>query len=309
MMDKNTKTQNQFKRALCDSDFDGCVCAAILKEVFPDIELYFTDPGTVQCGKLDYWVSDDLIIADLPYIKGTGLYFDHHIGNKPHAEIKGEWQNTDCAAQILYNKYKQKLAVNKYEYLLERLAAFDSGKVKLADIQNPDEYMLMGFAIDRKDKEFQLFVAEYLAKHSWQELWDHEITQQKIKQADDDRSMYIDYLKTNTKIVDDIAYLDVKDFKGTGGHTFFVAREFPNTKGIIVIKKDCNCTKINFFHNTFNEVSGKSIDFLKIAQTINPQESGGHRGACGCVLPKRTTLKKALQEIEKLISSQIACLQ
>jgi oligoribonuclease NrnB/cAMP/cGMP phosphodiesterase (DHH superfamily) len=168
MINRKISNQEIYKRALCDSDFDGCICAAILKEVFPDIELHFADPGSIQSGRYGQWVNADTIIADLPYIEGCGLYFDHHLGNKPGHEINGSWQLTPCAAEIVLEYFKQSLDVTKYKELVARLADFDSGNVNLADIKDPDIYMQLGFAIDRKDKDFQVFFATFLATHSWE---------------------------------------------------------------------------------------------------------------------------------------------
>lgn len=298
----------QFKRALCDSDFDGCVCAAIIKEVFPDIELTFTDPGSVQSGRFDKWVGADTIIADLPYVVGAGLYFDHHVSNKPQVPFVGCWQPISCAAEILIKYFEQKIDIAKYQKIVTRLSAFDSGAVTLEDIKNPDIYMQIGFAIDRHDKEFQKFFAEYLSKHSWEELISHEKVVKKLEISLQEREAYCEYAQKNTEIKSGVAFLDMKDYQGHGGHSFFVGMLFPNSKGIVIIKHDKKSAKFNLFHNIFNLKQGKSIDFLKIARTINPEASGGHTGACGCNIPFNKTVNGVVRQILSLLDDkQVAC--
>ena len=134
-------------KALCDSDFDGCVCAAILKTVYPDLQLFFSDPGKVQAGNLNDWVDTQTVIADLPYISGCGIYFDHHIGNKPQQAHPGRWENSPSAAEILYRYYQAYPGIAKFSCVIAELGRFDSGNVTLADIKNPSSYFNIGFAI------------------------------------------------------------------------------------------------------------------------------------------------------------------
>lgn len=296
-----SQAETKITRALCDSDFDGCVCAAILKEVFPDIELFFTDPHTVQCGKFNEWVGEDTVVADLPYIQGVGLYFDHHVGNNPQQKIVGHWAAADCAAQILYKIYEHKLSSVKYQNLLTRLAAFDSGKVLATDVINPDIYMQIGFAIDRKDNAYHKFFAEYLAKHDWESLINHDLTQAKLLQESNNRDRYLHFVKKQIQIDTDLAVLDLRNYQGETSHSFFVTMLYPQTRGLVIIKYDCACTKINFYSNIFSDSDKPEINFLDIARTINPEASGGHKGACGCTIPTGMSVEQAIKKIKELL--------
>ena len=69
-------SQNETYRLLTRSDFDGLVCAVLLKELGMLGSIKFVHPKDVQDGKID--VTDRDILTNLPYVEGCYLCFDHH---------------------------------------------------------------------------------------------------------------------------------------------------------------------------------------------------------------------------------------
>ena len=63
-------------RLVTRSDFDGLVCAALLKELGLLDDILFVHPKDMQDGKIEVGPSD--ITTNLPYVPGVGLAFDHH---------------------------------------------------------------------------------------------------------------------------------------------------------------------------------------------------------------------------------------
>ena len=64
------------KRLVTRSDFDGLVCAMLLKELDLIEEIKFVHPKDVQDGKID--ISENDITTNLPFDPRVGLAFDHH---------------------------------------------------------------------------------------------------------------------------------------------------------------------------------------------------------------------------------------
>ncbi|MCA9465833.1 MAG: hypothetical protein KC563_14650, partial [Nitrospira sp.] len=64
-------------RLVTRSDFDGLVCAALLKKVGIIDEIKFVHPKDMQDGKVE--VSSRDITTNLPYVEGVHLAFDHHL--------------------------------------------------------------------------------------------------------------------------------------------------------------------------------------------------------------------------------------
>src|SRR3954464_15570316 len=67
-------------RLVTRSDFDGLVCAVLLRHLDLIDEITFVHPKDVQDGEVE--VSDRDILTNLPYAPGAHLVFDHH-----HSEI------------------------------------------------------------------------------------------------------------------------------------------------------------------------------------------------------------------------------
>ena len=98
------------KRLVTRSDFDGLVCAMLLKELDIIGEIKFVHPKDVQDGKID--ISENDITTNLPFDPRVGLAFDHHeselIRNKVDA-YEGRYiidGNAKSAARVVYDSGK-----------------------------------------------------------------------------------------------------------------------------------------------------------------------------------------------------------
>ena len=292
------------EKALCDSDFDGCVCAAILKTVYPQLSLFFADPGSVQAGDYNHMVNDKTLVSDLPYVKGCGIYFDHHAGNRPETAMPGRWENTPCAAAILYKYFNGFPGIAHFAGIVCELGRFDGGSVTLKDVREPNIFFELGFAIDRRDHDFQRHFAELLARVPWDEVLKDEKIQAKLADARKEREVYLEFLKTHTVIRSNVAFVDLKDYSGKNGHSYCVGMLYPDIDGIVVIKHDNGEHKFTLFRNAFKEHPCKEVDFLRIAKAINPQLSGGHKSSCGFTLPKEWSVDQGIAEVEKAVQVQ-----
>lgn len=63
-------------RLVTRSDFDGLVCAVLLKHLDLIDDILFVHPKDMQDGKIAIHASD--ITTNLPYVAGAHLAFDHH---------------------------------------------------------------------------------------------------------------------------------------------------------------------------------------------------------------------------------------
>ena len=63
-------------RLVTRSDFDGLVCAVLLKEMDMVDEITFVHPKDMQDGKIA--ITDRDITTNLPFVPGAYMVFDHH---------------------------------------------------------------------------------------------------------------------------------------------------------------------------------------------------------------------------------------
>src|SRR5215218_6164756 len=71
-----TTPRTERHRLVTRSDFDGLVCAALLKHLGMLEDILFVHPKDMQDGKVEVTPTD--ITTNLPYVEGVHLAFDHH---------------------------------------------------------------------------------------------------------------------------------------------------------------------------------------------------------------------------------------
>ena len=95
------------RRLVTRSDFDGLVCAALLKELGMLEDILFVHPKDVQDGKVELSAND--VTTNLPYRPEVALSFDHH--SSEDARVTEDAGNrvaissADSAARVVYEYF------------------------------------------------------------------------------------------------------------------------------------------------------------------------------------------------------------
>lgn len=137
-------------RLITRSDFDGLACAALLKEAGVIDHWKFAHPKDLQDGLVE--VTEDDCLANVPFVEGCGLWFDHHSSemerNKLKGKYKGESRITPSCARIIYEYYGGKEKFPQFDDMMEAVDKVDSANLTLDEIQNPKGWVLVGFIMD-----------------------------------------------------------------------------------------------------------------------------------------------------------------
>ena len=137
------------KRLVTRSDFDGLVCAMILRECDLIEDIKFVHPKDVQDGKIE--LSGNDITTNLPYDSRVYMCFDHHeseLTRNASMKDNDNWfieGQAKSAARVVYNYYK------KAGYALDRISdeimtavdKGDSADFTEDEILNPKGWVLM----------------------------------------------------------------------------------------------------------------------------------------------------------------------
>src|SRR3712207_7218441 len=75
-----TSTHAERYRLVTRSDFDGLVCAALLKHLGILDDILFVHPKDVQDGKVEIGPND--VTTNVPYSPNAAISFDHHHSEK-----------------------------------------------------------------------------------------------------------------------------------------------------------------------------------------------------------------------------------
>lgn len=135
---------------LTRSDFDGLACAVIFREMGIIDNWRFVHPKDLQDGTVKVTSND--ILANVPYVPGCGMWFDHHASEgergKAPEDFKGSFKILDSAARVVYEYYKDEYDLSKFEHMLDEVDRIDSGRLTAEDISNPKGWVLLGFVSD-----------------------------------------------------------------------------------------------------------------------------------------------------------------
>lgn len=138
-------------RLVTRSDFDGLVCAALLKELGILEDILFVHPKDVQDGKVELTADD--ITTNLPYRPEVALSFDHHSSEVKRVSDAGDNRvmasHADSAASVVYQYFGGPSAFPRVSAeMMEAVDRADAAKLSIEDILDPQGWILLNFLMD-----------------------------------------------------------------------------------------------------------------------------------------------------------------
>lgn len=138
-------------RLVTRSDFDGLVCAALLKELDIINDILFVHPKDVQDGKVELTAGD--ITTNLPYRSEVALAFDHHSSEQlrvaPGAENRVMVADADSAARVVYDHFGGAERFPRVSpEMMEAVDRADAAKLSMDDILDPQGWILLSYLMD-----------------------------------------------------------------------------------------------------------------------------------------------------------------
>jgi len=283
---KNFISKYHVERIVIDSDFDGVMCGAMLRIVFPKAEILQSKASEIQEGKLDHLLNSKTLLADLRYSPLCGYFFDHHQSNKPETAFIGAWSPEPSAAQVVYSYFKDAGDFSNFDGLLDDINKFDSGSLSLAEFKNPNKTFQLALVINRNEQYFNLWLVELLARFPLEKVCEHPFVSKRIERYFSKREQMEEYVRDNSQVSGEIAVVDLVNYTLDEKMTSYVyTSQFSEAKVLVVIKPhdEKSLVKIRFYKNNFF-VNDDDLNLLDIAKKISPDTAGGHKGACGFTL-------------------------
>ncbi|MEA2311578.1 MAG: hypothetical protein QOE28_1546, partial [Solirubrobacteraceae bacterium] len=146
-----TQLQAERYRLVTRSDFDGLVCAALLRQMDILEDVKFVHPKDVQDGKVELGQSD--ITTNLPYCEGVHLAFDHHSSETVRVQRTSDnhviWPDAESAARVVYEYYGGSPRFPDIsEEMMEAVDKADAAQFELEEILDPQGWVLLNFLMD-----------------------------------------------------------------------------------------------------------------------------------------------------------------
>ncbi len=143
-------------RLITRSDFDGLACAVLLEEAGVVDDYLFVHPKDAQDGKVSAGQQD--VVANIPYISGCGMWFDHHsseeerLGIDEFFEYEGKSQSAPSCARVIYDYYGGDEKFHKFDIsgLMPAVDRSDTAAFSTKDIMSPKGWVLLSFIVDSR---------------------------------------------------------------------------------------------------------------------------------------------------------------
>jgi nanoRNase/pAp phosphatase (c-di-AMP/oligoRNAs hydrolase) len=141
---------SQRHRLLTRPDFDGLVCAVLLRELDMVDEVVFVHPKDMQDGIIP--VSDRDLTANLPYVPGVHMAFDHHASEATRVDADPRFvlnPQAPSAARVVYEHFGGAPRFTGISSeMMVAVDRADSANYTLEDIMAPSGWTLLNFIID-----------------------------------------------------------------------------------------------------------------------------------------------------------------
>src|SRR4051794_3909666 len=138
-------------RLVTRSDFDGLVCATLLKQLGMLDDILFVHPKDMQDGKVA--LTDRDITTNLPYVAGVHLAFDHHdselerLADTPANHVISA--DAMSAARVVYEHFGGAATFPGIsEELMDAVDKADAAQFAEDEILDPHDWIFLSFLMD-----------------------------------------------------------------------------------------------------------------------------------------------------------------
>lgn len=286
------------KRLITRSDFDGLVCAVLLKEMDLIGDIKFVHPKDMQDGKIE--VSENDISTNLPYVEGIGLAFDHHLSevmrNKEGLTNHIIDPDAPSAARVVYDYYggKERFPTIS-DVMMTAVDKADAAWFTEEDILDPQGWELLSFLMDARTglgrfREFRISnydlmmdLIDYCKNHTIKDILALPDVNERVELFFSYKDKFYQQIKQHAQTTGDVLVVDLKDEEVIyPGNRFVKYALFPETK--ISVQVIWGFRKQNTVFTVGKSIINRSSN-VNIGEIMLSYGGGGHMNAGTCQVP------------------------
>ena len=300
-------------RLLTRSDFDGLACGALLKGINAIDSCKFVHPKDLQDGIVE--VTGDDVLANVPYVKGCRMWFDHHSSEDerldPGIKFEGASRLEDSAARVIYEYYGGKDKLPHFEAMVTAVDRVDSAKLTKEDVLNPEGWVLLGFIMDPRTglgrfRDFRISNYELMenlidacARQTIEEILKNPDVEERVKLYFEQDTLFREMLTAHTRLDGNVIVTDLRGVEPIyTGNRFLIYSLYPeqNVSVWIVDGKGGQNCPIAVGYSILNRTCGTDIGSLMLKYG-----GGGH--------PQVGTCQVSYEDAERVIQEIIDTLK
>lgn len=282
-------------RLVTRSDFDGLVCAVLLKELDMIDDIKFVHPKDMQDGTI--LISGTDITTNLPYVEGVHLAFDHHssevsrVGGKPDNHIIDP--DAPSAARVVYDHFggKDKFP-NVSDEMMEAVDKGDAAQFSEDEILNSKGWALLNYLMDARTglgrfREFRVSnynlmmqLIDYCRDHTVDEILALPDVAERIDLYKEHLEPSKEQIKRCTTVHGNLAVLDLREEETIyASNRFMIYALFPEINISIHVMWGLN--KLNTVFATGKSIINRTSK-TDIGELMLKYDGGGHENAGTC---------------------------
>jgi len=299
-------------RLITRSDFDGLVCAVLLKRLDMIDEIKFVHPKDMQDGKIE--VTNRDISTNLPYVEGIHLSFDHHESETIRNQGKPDNHIIDpdapSAARVVWKHYGGNDAFPaEWDEMMEAVDRGDSAQFNLQQVLSPRNWDLLNFLMDARTglgrfREFRISnydlmmdLIDYCKDNPIEDIMQLPDVVERIELYREQSEKFKQQLMRCAKVYDNLVVLDLRNEEVIhAGNRFIIYALYPHCNISIHVMwgRDRQNTVFATGKSIFDRSSNTNIGELMLRYG-----GGGHQAAGTCQVDN----DKAGQVLQELIEA------
>lgn len=301
-------------RLVTRSDFDGLVCAVLLKELDLIDEIKFVHPKDMQDGKVE--ITDRDITTNLPYVPGAHLVFDHHssetvrAGGTHHANHVID-DHAPSAARVVYDHYGGAKAFARIAPdMMAAVDKADAARFSREEILNPTGWVLLNYLMDARTglgrfREFRISnyalmmdLIDYCATHGINDILGLPDVKERIALYVDHAARAREQIERCSTLHGNLVVLDLRQEDTIWAtNRFMIYALFPSAN--ISIHVMWGVQKQNTVFATGKSILDRSSR-TNVGQLMLRHGGGGHDAAGTCQVTN--------DDAERVLAELIACI-
>lgn len=298
-------------RLITRSDFDGLACGTLLKDAGIIDSYKFAHPKDLQDGLVE--VTENDVLANVPYVKGCGLWFDHHSSEQERLNLEGQYKGesrlTPSAARIIYEYYGGDKKFPHFKDMIIGVDKVDSGDLTVQEILNPTGWILLGFIMDPRTglgrfRNFTIsnyalmeFLLEACRTMDIDEILELQDVKERVILYKEQTALFKNMILEHTKTYDNVIATDLRNVDTIyTGNRFLIYSLYPEQNislWIVDGRNKQNCP-IAMGYSIVNKTAKVDVGSLLLKYG-----GGGHKKVGTCQVP----YDEADKVIEELIKA------
>ncbi len=282
-------------RLVTRSDFDGLVCAVLLKHLGLIDQILFVHPKDMQDGKIEIGARD--ITTNLPYVADAHLAFDHHASEAVRNEGKRAnyiiHPDAPSAARVVYDYFGGKKAFPAaWGDMMQAVDKSDAAQFSREEILDPTGWVLLNYLMDARTglgrfREFRISnyalmmeLIEACRTQTITQIMELPDVKERSNLYFEQAGKFKEQLRRCTRIHGNLAVLDLRNEETIyAGNRFMIYALFPETN--ISIHVLWGLKQQNTVFATGKSILNRSSK-TNIGELMLQYGGGGHQNAGTC---------------------------